>query len=590
MAYVDKVSLGGTLYDVTDTKGRAMIAPKEETSTASAAHAEGTYFTYNDLLYRATADISAGGTITPNTNCVAVTVGAETSELKSELMEDVTGLHNSLTIDGLPNGSIIPVSMYTLENTIIKGDGTDIQTISNYKCTPIIELYTNDLVFTGGFFPYDLYNTFVLYDASMNVLCRAKGDTTVKLSDYPTAKYMRAAMSMVDDTFYVKIDHAHAYEYLSDLNKYYTSPDPIRLPDSYYTLTGKILNSTATDVMTFSGWNTTPYIELFSNDVCFSGSFFTATSYRTFALYDKDYTVLVFGTYNNVLCVSDFPTAKYFRASMATNDPNAYYVNISNSDPRKTIHVGPGQAFETLRAGINMATGLENSTVIVHAGTYDLTQEFASEIEAATGGVKGIHLYNGVHVIFLSGAYVTALFPQSSAWISNYFNPFYGRDFTLEGLNIKASNCRYCVHDEQAGADVQYHNVFKDCVMQMTAEASSGATLLCTQCIGGGLGKYGYIEIIGGHYTSLGNNGVDGRPAISYHNGGTAGCDSKLFFRDLYIAGDGFLRFGCHGPSSIKSQVYISGCSMGAAIKKFYEEPSDQSDNFEIVEWNNAIR
>ena len=85
MAYLDQVSYGGTLYDVNDTKGRAMIAPKEESSTASAAHAAGTYFTYNDLLYRATADIAADGTITPNTNCIAVTVGKETSELKSAL-------------------------------------------------------------------------------------------------------------------------------------------------------------------------------------------------------------------------------------------------------------------------------------------------------------------------------------------------------------------------------------------------------------------------------------------------------------------------------------------------------------------------
>ena len=90
MAYLDQVNYGGTLYDVNDTKGRAMIAPKEESSTASAAHAAGTYFTYNDLLYRATADIAVGGTITPGTNCVAVTVGAETRELKSAIT-DITG-------------------------------------------------------------------------------------------------------------------------------------------------------------------------------------------------------------------------------------------------------------------------------------------------------------------------------------------------------------------------------------------------------------------------------------------------------------------------------------------------------------------
>ena len=54
-----------------------MIAPTEESSTASSAHAIGNYFIYNGTLYRATADIAVGGTITPNTNCVAVTVGQD---------------------------------------------------------------------------------------------------------------------------------------------------------------------------------------------------------------------------------------------------------------------------------------------------------------------------------------------------------------------------------------------------------------------------------------------------------------------------------------------------------------------------------
>ena len=83
MAYLDKVSLGGTLYDVTDTKGRAMIAPKEETSTAFAAHAAGEYFIYNGTLYKATEGINVGDTITPGTNCESATVGEEISGLQS---------------------------------------------------------------------------------------------------------------------------------------------------------------------------------------------------------------------------------------------------------------------------------------------------------------------------------------------------------------------------------------------------------------------------------------------------------------------------------------------------------------------------
>ena len=65
-----------------DKAGRDAVAPTEASSTASAAHATGSYFFYNGVLYQATADIASGGTITPNTNCVAVNVGGEVSALK----------------------------------------------------------------------------------------------------------------------------------------------------------------------------------------------------------------------------------------------------------------------------------------------------------------------------------------------------------------------------------------------------------------------------------------------------------------------------------------------------------------------------
>lgn len=66
-----------------DKAGRDAVAPTEASSTASAAHATGSYFFYNGVLYQATADIASGGTITPNTNCKAVTVGGQLGELKS---------------------------------------------------------------------------------------------------------------------------------------------------------------------------------------------------------------------------------------------------------------------------------------------------------------------------------------------------------------------------------------------------------------------------------------------------------------------------------------------------------------------------
>lgn len=95
MAYVDKINAGGELRNIHDTAGRQMIAPIELTSTATAAHAKGEYFIYNDTLYEATSAIAVGGTITPNTNCTAVPngvsneFGGEISQLKSAFTDNM---------------------------------------------------------------------------------------------------------------------------------------------------------------------------------------------------------------------------------------------------------------------------------------------------------------------------------------------------------------------------------------------------------------------------------------------------------------------------------------------------------------------
>ena len=71
------------LRDIHDTAARGMIAPIETTSTATVSHAVGDLFIYNDLLYKATALISIGDSIVPNTNCVRTTIGEQISYLIS---------------------------------------------------------------------------------------------------------------------------------------------------------------------------------------------------------------------------------------------------------------------------------------------------------------------------------------------------------------------------------------------------------------------------------------------------------------------------------------------------------------------------
>ena len=76
-----------TRHKLQDTDGRAMVAPTEASSTASAAHPAGSYFIYNNKLYQATSDIASGGTITPNTNCKEAPLGASISDLKTVFTE-----------------------------------------------------------------------------------------------------------------------------------------------------------------------------------------------------------------------------------------------------------------------------------------------------------------------------------------------------------------------------------------------------------------------------------------------------------------------------------------------------------------------
>ena len=75
------------------------IGPSEASSTASAAHPAGSYFIYNGKLYKATAAISVGDTITSGTNCAQVSGGAmgEVSDLKSAFDD----LETTLTDEGI---------------------------------------------------------------------------------------------------------------------------------------------------------------------------------------------------------------------------------------------------------------------------------------------------------------------------------------------------------------------------------------------------------------------------------------------------------------------------------------------------------
>lgn len=83
-ALTDQTDLASALDAKAD---KTMLAPVESTSTASQNYAVGDYLVYNGILYRVTAAISAGQTLTPGTNISATNAGAELTSLNNGLAQ-----------------------------------------------------------------------------------------------------------------------------------------------------------------------------------------------------------------------------------------------------------------------------------------------------------------------------------------------------------------------------------------------------------------------------------------------------------------------------------------------------------------------
>lgn len=525
------------------------------------------------------------GTIMPDIQTLLDAI----EEAVESIPPDYSSLNTAITYSGRSGEVVLPNYVYTVQG-ILSPDGTSVSTIGNWHTTDYIPILCQDIYFRDTFFESLAYSSFCLYDESFTPIYIPRGKVSFYASEYPTAKYFRASadISYEDTAPHVVIGNRRAWYYTSEMTGIFTSTTPTKLPSDLYHFEGIISGdgtSIADSTASLRDFLTTDYIEIPCKHLYFSGGFFGAEAYRSFVLYDSTKTPVAFGLGNQVISLDDYPTAKYFRAAkVAANED--LFVEISTVNPadiKREFHVGTGQQFTRLRDGISEACKHKDSKLYVHPGTYDLSQEFATEISAQGSSAIGNYLSNGIHIIFESGAYVTALFPTSNSFIDAYFNPFYGKDFTLEGLVIEASNCRYCVHDEQAAGNYYYHNIIKNCQMKMTANGTTGTH---GQCIGGGLGKHGYIEITGGRYETYATD----TPCISYHNGGLEGMDSKIFIRDVYCDGtDGNIEMYNHGPSTVKTQVYISGCSLKSNIDLPAPSSGDPV-NMEITEWNNTIR
>jgi hypothetical protein len=257
-----------------------------------------------------------------------------------------------------------------------------------------------------------------------------------------------------------------------------------------------------------------------------------------------------------------------------------------------TFHVekdGTGD-FTKLIDAIDEAEKYMNSVVYVGDGEWDIIDELGSDyVNSVSFNQRGIVLKNRIKIVFSSKSKVICDYSGDNTTIMNWLSPFNAGEhgFILENLNIYSHNVRYSMHDERDSDDDFYINRYINCHFFNYNENGG-----FRQCIGGGLGKNGYIVI---ENCIFENPKASNNSLVSYHNTANVGggsAKSNIEVSNCYVKGTGTLRFSWYGTSTDTTIVKATGNNLGSAIQ-FVAETSDgtsPNENVELYEWNNIIR
>lgn len=273
----------------------------------------------------------------------------------------------------------------------------------------------------------------------------------------------------------------------------------------------------------------------------------------------------------------------------------------------RIITVAPsGADYTSLTEAIVEACKVKDTEVHVANGTYDIQAEYKAlygndffDNMTSSETNLGICLRNGVKVKFDSEAFVVFKYEGSNNCVMDLFSPFtldsyrIAYNFEIEGLKIKAKNCRYIVHDEMGTMAYPYTHKYKNCVMELDNTESvpkpAQPTFHYTQCIGGGLGKLGNIIIEGCKFKSKDFENANGG-AVSYHNSSASDAKSVLNVTGCYFYGGGTFRLSWYGPSTLITDAFVGNNRLGSAIIHKAENAGVYDvHNTEILAWNNQI-
>lgn len=289
------------------------------------------------------------------------------------------------------------------------------------------------------------------------------------------------------------------------------------------------------------------------------------------------------------LLLVDFTDSQWTNPQLLTNVDND--VNVTGVNPAipHTFYVekdGSGD-YTNLVTAINEATKYMDSTVYVGSGNWDLIDELGSNyIENVSSVQRGVVLKNRIHLIFSSNAIVRCEYNGSRAltkeWLSAFNSGIYG--FTIENATIFTKNIRYAIHDERDVSTDPYVNKIINCNIYHDSSYNLGGQ---NQCIGGGLGKNGYVEI---KNTILENPNVNQVSILSYHNSSVDNAKSNINVEGCYIKGTNTMRFSWYGISALKTVIKCHDNCVGMAISVRAETPDSTVENIEVLQWNNVVR
>jgi hypothetical protein len=241
--------------------------------------------------------------------------------------------------------------------------------------------------------------------------------------------------------------------------------------------------------------------------------------------------------------------------------------------------------------------------IVVKAGIYDIVAEYKAKfgndyyenygnyIQAAGNFAHGLYVSerslvfegNAKLEYDLTNIDVSYAEPAGGSGDRRFSAIMVGTNAIIKNLRLETWHNWYSIHDDGNPIGFPYANtnIFENCYV-------IGHDMVNVNVIGGGVGMLS-TTIIRNCYFDNGINSVDTR-TIRYHNTPKDGAMAKVIITDIYVNGTIFI--GHYGTQTSKALAMISNCSLASAIDLSKQAPSDtsQTENFELVEWNNTIR